>query len=102
MSAPGQSVSVPSRWPLTTRKRHVLPAAKLGLPPEVIVASTERIDVCDVEPPRDQRDERLRAPASVSAALSPLPITAMPTLPVLKPSVCAPTTGRSMPPSRPS
>ena len=40
--------------------------------------------------------------AVVSGASAPLPITAMPTLPVLKPSVCAPITGRSMPPARPS
>ncbi len=43
-----------------------------------------------------------RSAEDVGLAVMKLPITAIPTLPVLNPSACAPMTFRVMPPARPS
>ena len=78
-----------------------MPAAKRSLPPEIMVACPSGSTCATSSRHAIEIDESVAA-ASVSGASEPLPITAMPTLPVLKPWVCAPMTGRSMPPARPS
>ena len=55
----------------------------------------------DVEPPRQQVDER-PALRGVGSADSYVPTSAIPTEPVLKPPAWAPMTFRSIPPPRPS
>ena len=61
-----------------------------------------RVDVGEVEPPREQpRDRVLARPATARAPVR-VPSSATPTDPVLKPRACAPTTLRSTPPNRPS
>ena len=82
--------------PRDRAERDLDSAAYFGLPPETIGVAA-RIDVREIEPPRDQLGERgLRG--ALIGLLCPSPIRAMPTLPVLKPSACAPPTLRVMPP----
>ena len=79
-----------------------MPLAYRSLPPEMKVRKRGRIDVREVEPPRDEPRDRVLRRGATAAASPYVPRSAMPTEPVLNPSACAPTTFRSIPPKRPS
>ena len=97
MASPGQSVRVPSRWPDTARSVTTLPAAYFGFPPDVIWV-VDRGSTCARSRRHEISETSAWRAASVSAVLSPSPMYAMPTLPVLNPSVWAPTTLLVIPP----
>jgi len=101
MKFPGQSVAFASRVTADDAQGHALACREAVAAARDHRGAAERVDVGDVEPPGDEVHEASCA-AGVRGASEPFPITAMPTLPALKPSVCAPITGRSMPPARPS
>ena len=82
---PGSRWHCASRCPLTTRSDTLLPAAKRSLPPEIIVACPSG-STCATSSRHAIRLTSASRAASVSGASEPFPITAMPTLPVLKPS----------------
>ena len=90
-----------SRWPETARSFTVTPARQRSLPFETYV-SVETGSTWA----RSRRQAISRSSDCTAAAggfaVWKLPISAIPTLPVLNPSACAPITLRVMPPYRPS
>jgi hypothetical protein len=98
---PGQLVALTSRWPKMRGSVTSRPFAKRVLPAEYT-----RTVLAGSLPAADSRQAASWATASRAAAegatVSYVPISEMPTVPVLNPPACEPITARVTPPARPS
>ena len=100
---PGHSVFPTSRWANRASTVAVCPLANFDVPPPAEVSVTFW-DGSRYVPPSFHAARRSTevSSAGVGAVVLRLPIIAIPKVSRLKPPACAATTGRSIPPARPS
>src|SRR3954451_6050846 len=98
---PGHAVSLVSRCPSITGSVTTRPDGNLSLPSDVtwVQPCGSRSYIASFQPATLDNEPRV---AAVGCTVSRFPITQMPVDEALTPRVCAPRTGRSIPPYRPS